>query len=191
MGSRKVLLDKRLPSYSWLELSQPLSSMQELADARSEEVEANAPLLSCNAKSLVILALQLLRLLQTHRLSLCELVRKGGDLCQYSDAYWVLSQRPLCYPKIKTVGFKKRAVSHYCTGSSQVADKYGVIPLATRVFIIQSFCGMNFCSVRLKTDTDLLRNESANLYENYSSKCSLNDLSCRLNKFRATPWKHE
>ena len=65
MGSRKVLLDKRLPSYSWLELSQPLSSMQELADARSEEVEANAPLLSCNAKSLVILALQLLRLLQS------------------------------------------------------------------------------------------------------------------------------
>jgi hypothetical protein len=43
--------DKRI--YSCLELSQPLSSMQELADARSEEVEANAPLLSRNAKSLV------------------------------------------------------------------------------------------------------------------------------------------
>jgi hypothetical protein len=40
--------------------------MQELADARSEEVEANAPLLNRNAKSLVIRALQLLCLLQTH-----------------------------------------------------------------------------------------------------------------------------
>jgi hypothetical protein len=26
------------------------------------------------------------------------LARKGGDLCQYSDAYWVLSQLPSRYP---------------------------------------------------------------------------------------------